>query len=112
MSHSRRKSKYEPLKNYLLKRSHSVTISFTDLEKILGFRLPNSAFAYAAWWANDDFHSHSRAWLDAGMYVKNVKLGDAVTFTKKLKRNNLEREFSKINTAVGEIYFTIIYESF
>jgi len=75
-------SKYEPLRQFLKNSPNTITLSINDLEKILGFSLPKSALIYSAWWANDDFHSHSRMWLDAGMIVKNVRLNKSTTFTK------------------------------
>lgn len=77
-----KQSKYYPLEKFLKTVSESITLSFDEIEKIIGFRLPQSAYMYAAWWANDEFHSHSRVWINSGMYVKNVKVGISVTFSK------------------------------
>lgn len=78
-------SKYEPLREHL--RSGTATrwrASFADVEAVLGFPLPRSAYAYPAWWSNDATgHSHSLAWLDAGWKTEKVDLqSQQVTFRK------------------------------
>lgn len=78
-------SKYSPLKKHL--GSGKMTrwrAAFSDVEAVLGFPLPRSAYAYPAWWSNDPTgHSHSRAWLDAGWKTEAVDLqNQQVTFRK------------------------------
>jgi hypothetical protein len=69
--------KYQPLGTFLagldLQRWR---VSFGEIEAILGFALPQSAYRYPAWWANDETgHSHARAWLAAGWKTEDVDLG-------------------------------------
>ena len=61
-------SKYEPLENFLRSSGQeSVRMSFSELEQILGFPLPESAYHYNAWWENDGHtHPQARAWMNAG----------------------------------------------
>jgi hypothetical protein len=66
--------KYEPLGRFLksLDRPHW-RADFAEIEAILSFKLPASAFKYPAWWSNDATgHSHARAWLDAGWRTAEV----------------------------------------
>jgi hypothetical protein len=58
--------------------------SFPEIEGILGFSLPRSAYAYPAWWSNDATgHSHSLTWQDAGWKAEQVDLQNRqVTFRK------------------------------
>ena len=68
-------SKYQPLMSYLAHRgSNHVTMSFADVERVLGFRLPQSAYQHPAWWANDTSKSHvqAKAWLAAGFQTHQV----------------------------------------
>ena len=60
-------SKYEPLPQFLASRDAvRVRLDFAAIEKILGFKLPKSAFEYEAWWSNNATgHSHARAWMSA-----------------------------------------------
>ena len=69
--------KYDPLAHYLgHAREEGIDASFAQLEKILGFRLPDSAYRYQAWWANETHgsHSHSRSWQEAGWETCQVNL--------------------------------------
>jgi len=51
--------KYESLKEHLLailKDKREVTLSFRQLEVVLGFEFPNSAVDYRLWWIKNDIH--------------------------------------------------------
>lgn len=68
-------SKYQPLTGFLRGRSMDrVTMTFAEIEKVLGFKLPSSAYEYPAWWANDTGKSHvqARAWISAGYETEQV----------------------------------------
>ena len=74
---SRAPSKYDPLYGHLLDGPNNVVaLSFTEIERILGFALPASARRYQAWWANEreGTHSHARSWLDASYKTQGVDL--------------------------------------
>src|SRR5436309_2464484 len=66
--------KYEPLEHFLKKqRTKRWRVAFREIEAMLGFKLPQSAFKYPAWWSNDATgHSHAKAWLDAGWRTEEV----------------------------------------
>jgi hypothetical protein len=75
--------KYDPLESFLKTLDVSrYRASFRQLEKLLGFKLPESALKYPAWWSNDETgHSHARAWLQAGWKTEDVDLtSQKVTF--------------------------------
>lgn len=62
-------AKYEELSRHLAKLdTPRWTATFKEIEKILGFQLPASAYTYPAWWANQSGHghSHSLSWQSAG----------------------------------------------
>ena len=70
-------SKYEPLRAYLAVQSEPVvSMTFAQIESVLGLQLPASARKYRPWWANekDGTHVHARSWLDAGRRTTNVDL--------------------------------------
>ena len=72
-----RRGKYAPLFDYLdSKREGEWRTTFGDLERILGFALPDSARLYRPWWANDakSGHSQAMAWTVAGWKTANVDL--------------------------------------
>lgn len=67
-------SKYYPLKKYLeIYGAAEVELEFLEIESILGFPLPESAFKRAAWWANGG-HSHSLSWGEAGYETASLLL--------------------------------------
>ena len=74
---------YSPLYDYLrTSGQEKVKMSFSELETILGFTLPKSAYAYRAWWANGG-HTHANAWHHAGYKVDKVDiLEKAVMFSR------------------------------
>lgn len=74
--------KYKPLEVFL---GHSpakiveITLSFTQIEQILGSSLPPSAHNHRPWWANQSDTSNrpqAAAWLSAGWKVDSVNLED------------------------------------
>ena len=69
-------SKYEPLTAHLRASGRaSVPISFDGIERIVGVKLPPSAFKYRAWWSNNPTNSViTHAWLDAGYKTANVDM--------------------------------------
>jgi hypothetical protein len=75
-------SKYEPLPQFLAsQKGASIKLTFDRIEKILGFRLPKSAYEYEAWWSNNETgHSHAR-WIRVGWRTADVDLaGRSVVF--------------------------------
>ena len=59
-----------------LKDQHvnEVDCSFEQIEKILGFKLPHSAYKYAAWWSNSPSHPLMAQILEAGWESKYLDL--------------------------------------
>ncbi len=84
-------SKYDPLRRHLESlESSEWRVRFSDVEKVLGFPLPRSAYVYQAWWANETrtATSQQRAWLDAGWETSNLNLmGKTVEFVRTGKLN-------------------------
>jgi len=78
-------SKYESLSQFLASAQGATKrLSFAEIERILGFKLPKSAYKHEAWWSNNATgHSHARAWLEAGWRTEGVDLaGRKVTFQR------------------------------
>lgn len=72
-------SKYEPLEEHLRgarASKGSVTLSFSEVESIIGARLPKSAYSYREWWSNQSDVSNrpqAKAWISAGYEVETVQ---------------------------------------
>jgi 5-methylcytosine-specific restriction protein B len=84
--------KYKPLSDYLKNSGEQeITLTFTEIEKIIGANLPPSALLYKAWWGNnvaEGGQPQRQYWISAGYRVKNGSVstppGDdsKVTFEK------------------------------
>lgn len=72
------RGKYAPLYRHLSARPETEwCASFTEIETILGFRLPDSARLYRPWWSNQrkgGGHSHALAWQAAGWRASAIDL--------------------------------------
>lgn len=63
----------------------TLTLAFTELERLLNRPLPASARAHRAWWSNErsGTHTHALAWMGVGWMVDRVDLRNAtVTFRR------------------------------
>lgn len=70
-------SKYSPLEKYLKANANkeAISMSFAEIEQILGFKLPPSAQKYRAWWSNNPSNNvMTEAWLNAGFETGEVNL--------------------------------------
>lgn len=71
-------SKYDPLRDLLLEVPLTISdkiLTFLEIEKILGFKLPSSAYKHRPWWANPSSpydHPHAQSWLAAAWIVETV----------------------------------------
>ncbi len=85
--------------------------SFSKIESILGFPLPQSARKHAAWWSNTTKgHSHTAAWLEAGWETESLNLtGERVTFRRVGGRSTTPKSRTKRapqNTPVAHAWDT------
>ena len=68
--------KYEPLTEFLQKQpGGEVRMSFAQIERVVGFKLPPVAQRHRAWWSNSPTNNvMTRAWLDAGFRSEQVDM--------------------------------------
>jgi len=81
----KRSSKYHPLYAHLREGDEdTLTLTFAQVEALMGVPLPASARARRGWWSNRAAGSpQSAAWTEAGYRVEDVDLArDRVTFRK------------------------------
>ena len=81
-------TKYEPLRTFLENRTESTwQATFSEVEKIVGFELPESAFIHQAWWANEvtpKGHHVQNVWISAGWETEQVdQIRNRLTFRRK-----------------------------
>lgn len=75
-------TKYAPLTDYLAARQgRPITMTFGDVERVVGRPLPASKH-YRAWWSNNPTNNvMTRAWLAAGFKTANVDItAERLTF--------------------------------
>jgi hypothetical protein len=87
-------SKYEPLRVYLEgRRFDEVPMTFTEIEQILGFKLPEKSQRHRAWWSNNESNSvMTKAWLAAGYRTERVDMaGRRLVFKRTSGERNPPR---------------------
>ena len=80
--------KYEPLGQFLRKqRTQEVRLTFREIEKITGVKLPPKAQHHRAWWSNNpDNNVMTRVWLAAGFESAQVDMeGRKLVFRRAAK---------------------------
>jgi len=97
--------KYRFLSRYLLERQELlVKLSFTEIEDIVQFPLPDSAKKHKEFWANTTSHSIALSWLSVNFKTVEVNIDDEyVVFEKNdtkytakdnyLRENNMGYEY-------------------
>ncbi len=79
-------AKYRGLAEYLLSSNKiRVTLSYSQIEEILGFVLPDTARKFKqSYWANTQTHSYASSWMAVGYKARVNVENDTVTFVKNL----------------------------
>ncbi len=79
-------NKFTALKNYLIKSSkNSITLSFDEIEKLIGAKLCKSARTYSAYWSPSKTHIMPNTIQDAGYNIALVDfVGECVYLEKKV----------------------------
>src|ERR1700719_2857376 len=69
-------SKYSALGEYLRRqRRDVVAMTFSEIERITGIKLPASAHKHRPWWSNNPDNSvMTKVWLDAGFASEQVDI--------------------------------------
>lgn len=95
-------SKYRNLSLHLASRNGAKWVAkFQEIEAILGFPLPRSAYSYPAWWSNQsgDGHIQSQSWQSAGWRTGELDLANQqVSFF----RQKSDRAEQRDNNAFSE----------
>lgn len=93
-------SKYYPLFEHLQHCNQAdITLTFSEIEALIGCSLPASARAKKNWWSNRDSASalQSGAWVSAGYQVSAVDLAQQwITFQTFQSAYNIQRKDGEI----------------
>ena len=78
-------SKYAPLESHLRDSGHAhVPMTFSEIEHVIGARLPPAAFKHRALWSNNPSNwVMTKAWLAAGYETENVDMQDCKLVFRK-----------------------------
>lgn len=107
-------SKYEPLTHFLNGcKTTEIPMTFSEIERVLGAKLPASK-QYPAWWSNNPSNNvMTRAWLEAGFQTERVDTGRERLVFRRTRRptsssaaksprpNILERIRSRVSNVVS-----------
>ncbi len=94
-------SKYDALGKYLGKRNQDeIPMSFAEIERVIGTKLPRSAYVHRPWWSNSATNSVlTKVWLDAGYRSVRVDMeGRHLVFERKHVPGGLEEEPEKFRS--------------
>lgn len=77
------KSKYDQLTIYLIENGdEKITLTYKQIEHILGFELPPSAYDYQTIWVDGPSRPLPKSWIRAGYSVNNRFKDRVITFYK------------------------------
>ena len=90
-------SKYTPLKTYLEKQSlELVPMGFQEIERLLGFPLPQSSRNHRAWWSNNPSNSViTHAWLNAGFETSDVDMAAEHLMFRRVRKTGIMKPVDK-----------------
>src|SRR5216684_1897032 len=84
-------SKYAPLGDYLRKqRMSAVPMTFAQIERVIGGKLPPSQY-HRAWWSNNPWNNvMTKVWLEAGFVSEQVDIdGRKLVFRRVEAERNM-----------------------
>jgi hypothetical protein len=90
--------KYQPLGQFLRnQRTQEVPLTFREIEKITGVKLPPKAQHHRAWWSNNpDNNVMTRVWLEAGFESAQVDMeGRKLVFRRVAKASEAAGGFAE-----------------
>ena len=97
--------KYAILGQYLGELEEGLkTLSFSEVEELLGFLLPMSAKKHRPWWANDKTHVQAfDGWLSVGWKAESVNLTREIVTFRKFMKSKPARTMQTLQRASYEI---------
>lgn len=90
---------YQSLESHLNTRSESsVRMTYAEIERVLGRKLPPSAYGdkKRQWWANTESHSQALAWLRSNRKAKLDVRNEQVEFVRQTEAEVAKRSDSAV----------------
>lgn len=92
-----RKTKYQPLADYLADSGQNdVTLSFSQIEEILGFKLSPSARKHKPNWANNTVEALSWGWMPVGYESYGIDMKNEIAHFRKISSVNTSYVHEKV----------------
>lgn len=85
--------KYEPLGEFLRgQRTQEVPLTFSEIEKITGAKLPPRAQHHRAWWSNNPSNNvMTKVWLEAGYESTQVDMSARKLVFRRIRKVSAEK---------------------
>lgn len=86
-------SKYQPLGEYLKNQGKElVPMTFAEIERVTGVKLPPSASKHRPWWSNNPKNSvMTKIWLDAGYESEQVDMAKRKLVFRRVRTAKAKR---------------------
>jgi hypothetical protein len=97
-------SKYDALGMFLQAHSFSeVPMTFADIERVTGVKLPPKAQLHRAWWSNNPSNNvMTKIWLDAGYRSEQVDMASKKLVFKRVRAPNSHQASNPPGGQLGE----------
>src|SRR5882757_1221584 len=85
-------SKYDRLGDYLrTQRTKLVPMTFAEIERVIGAKLPPNSPQYPAWWSNNPSNNvMTKVWLSAGFRTEQVDVKSRKIVFRRVEENPTE----------------------
>jgi hypothetical protein len=89
--------KYAPLGDYLRRqRTQEVPMTFAEIERVTGTKLPEKAQNYPAWWSNNPSNNvMTKVWLAEGFRTEQVNIASRKLVFRRVR----DKKESALSTA-------------
>ncbi len=87
-------SKYDRLGDYLrTQRTKEVPMTFAEIERVIGAKLPPSSPQYPAWWSNNPSNNvMTKVWLKAGFRTEQVDVKSRKIVFRRVEQKTREAQ--------------------
>ncbi len=97
--------KYEPLGQFLKKQKRGrIEMTFAQIEKLIGAKLPKSSKTHRAWWSNNPTNNVMTVqWLDAGFETEEVELASGRLVFRKIETAGKQKQHGNWQSIFGSM---------
>lgn len=80
-----------------------IKLTYEDIERIIGFKLPKSAYEYKQYWYPSETHIITQSWVENEWKITNVVLGAYVEFKRLNNKSNISKDTRVVKYKI-EVY--------